>query len=369
MAHIVSNDYENILLNSSGLLDVRAPIEFDQGAFPQAANLPLLNNYERQQIGIHYRDNGQQQAIELGHNLVQGDTKNQRIQQWINFAKQHDDPYLYCLRGGLRSKITQQWLHEAGINMPRVQGGYKALRQFLVQQLKHVNHQFDFILLGGMTGCRKTQLIQQLKHGIDLEAAANHRGSSFGAHATAQSSQINFENLIAINFMRACKQGYNTIALEDESRFIGSVDIPKNIFHKMRCSPLVVVENNFEQRTQQLLKEYVIDMEQEFIAAQSDHEIAFENFSKYLLDSLSRIRKRLGSQRWQMLEKSMRDALIKHKEHRQLQQHLNWISPLLQNYYDPMYTSQLAKRSNSITFRGSYNACYEYLNQYQSSAL
>ncbi len=66
MHYAESQDYEKILLQSSGLIDVRAPIEFEQGAFPTAENLPLLNNEERHRVGIYYKQHDQQQAIEFG---------------------------------------------------------------------------------------------------------------------------------------------------------------------------------------------------------------------------------------------------------------------------------------------------------------
>lgn len=364
---IESNDYENILLNSSGLLDVRAPIEFNQGAFPSAKNFPLLNDEERHQVGICYKNKGQEQAIQFGHQLVQGQIKQQRVQQWIDYVKQQNNPYLYCFRGGLRSKITQQWLYDAGISVPRVKGGYKALRHYLIKQFDSSCTYFDFILLGGFTGCKKTQLIKHLKHGIDLEGAAHHRGSSFGAHATPQRSQINFENQLAVDFLYAKKNGFHTIALEDESRFIGSIDIPKSIFSKMRTSPLIVIENNLDARLQQLLKEYVVDMKDEFHAIYPQPDEAFLHFSQYLLKSLERISKRLGSQQWKLLEKNMHLALHAHKSQNDIQAHLQWLAPLLNDYYDPMYTSQLAKRSDSIIFRGDYNECYQFLNQYNSA--
>ena len=260
MQHPQSSEYEKILLSNHGLLDVRAPIEFNRGAFPSAVNLPLLNDDERHRVGICYKHNGQDQAIQLGHKIVGGDTKQQRIEDWITFTKQHNNTYLYCFRGGLRSKISQQWLYDAGIEIPRVTGGYKALRHFLVEQLERTDNQFDFTLLGGLTGCKKTQLIKQISNGIDLEGAANHRGSSFGAHAIAPSSQVSFENQLSIDLLHASRCGYSSITLEDESRFIGSVDIPKNIYAKMRLSPLVIVEASVEERLKQLLKEYVIDM-------------------------------------------------------------------------------------------------------------
>ena len=360
-----SDDYSHILLNSSGLLDVRAPIEFNQGAFPRAANLPILNDQERHQIGLRYKHHGQDQAIEFGHQLVQGSIKQQRIQQWVNYVAQQSDVYLYCFRGGLRSKITQQWLHEAGIEVPRVQGGYKALRHHLIRQLDNADQHFDFVLLGGMTGCKKTHLINQIAHGIDLEGAAHHRGSSFGAHAIEQSSQINFENQLALDFLREYKAERKVIALEDESRFIGSVNIPKNIFSKMRTSPLVVVESSTDIRLQQLLKEYIVDMEKEFNAIYSNPQDAFNHFSHYLLNSLERISKRLGLQRWNSLANSMKQALAKHRSTQDTHSHLAWLEPLLSEYYDPMYTSQLTKRAESIIFRGSYSECYEFLNHYK----
>ena len=358
-----TNEYKTILLSNHGLLDVRAPVEFNQGAFPHAINLPLLNDEERHRVGICYKQKGQEQAIKLGHELVSGSTKQQRIDKWINFSKQHHTTFLYCFRGGLRSKITQQWLHEADIEISRVHGGYKALRRFLVKQIENADNTFDFTLIGGLTGSRKTQLIKELNNGIDLEGAANHRGSSFGAHAIPPSSQINFENQISIDLLRASDAGHKTLAIEDESRFIGSVDIPKNIYTKMRNSPLVVIEMPLKQRLQQLLKEYVIDMEQEFLEVTNNHELAFIEFSKYLKDSLRRISKRLGMEHWQQLDKSLQYALNQHKSNADVSHHMQWLKPLLKEYYDPMYSSQLEKRKDSIVFRGSYDECHQYINQ------
>ena len=361
MQHAASHEYEYIFLNSAPLLDVRAPIEFKQGAFPTAENLPLLNDEERHRVGICYRQQGQQQAIATGHQLVSGTIKQQRIEQWIDFTKRHDKAFLYCFRGGLRSKISQQWLQEAGISIPRVEGGYKALRKYLLTKIEKAPSQFEFVLVGGLTGCRKTQLIQALHNGIDLEGAAYHRGSSFGAHALPQSSQINFENQLAIDLLKASKAEQTLLALEDEGRFIGSVDIPKNIFAKMRLSPLVVIERPLEDRLHQLLKEYIVDMEQEFVSIYTDIDKAFAKFTDYLQSSLLRIQKRLGMQHWSNLQRLMQHALTTHKSTNDPAAHFNWLKPLLIDYYDPMYTSQLNNRKDSIVFRGDYQSCQQFI--------
>jgi hypothetical protein len=42
-----------------------------------------LSDDEREKIGACYKNKGQAKAIELGHELVQGDVKNKRIEEWI----------------------------------------------------------------------------------------------------------------------------------------------------------------------------------------------------------------------------------------------------------------------------------------------
>ena len=132
------DNYQQLFLSDTPLLDVRAPVEFLQGAFPRAINFPLINDEERHAIGIRYKQLGQDKAIELGHELVTGDTKEARISLWADFTHQHPQGALYCFRGGMRSKITQQWIFEkTGVVYPRIKGGYKALRRYLIDELNH----------------------------------------------------------------------------------------------------------------------------------------------------------------------------------------------------------------------------------------
>ncbi|HPY41791.1 MAG TPA: tRNA 2-selenouridine(34) synthase MnmH, partial [Thiolinea sp.] len=112
----VIEDLASLVLAAKPLLDVRAPIEFREGAFPHTINLPLMNDAERAAIGKRYKDAGQDEAILLGLQLVSGEEKAARIQAWQNFASQNPEGALFCFRGGLRSRISQQWLYaETGI--------------------------------------------------------------------------------------------------------------------------------------------------------------------------------------------------------------------------------------------------------------
>ena len=189
------DDYRSLFLNETLLLDVRAPIEFDQGAFPFTENLPLINDQERADIGLRYKNLGQDEAIELGHKLVQGKVKNARINNWSIFFEQHPEGALYCFRGGMRSKISQQWIYEkTGKIFPRIKGGYKAMRRFLIDELESSSQRIEPVMLGGRTGIGKTLFLKNIKQQIDLEEIFHQRGSVFGKHVTPQPTQIDIEN-------------------------------------------------------------------------------------------------------------------------------------------------------------------------------
>ena len=93
-------DYRTLFLDDIPLLDTRSPLEYSQGAFPLAQNIPLMSDEERHLVGIRYKEAGQEAAIALGNELVTGDTRRQRLQAWLAFTRNHPDGYLYCFRGG-----------------------------------------------------------------------------------------------------------------------------------------------------------------------------------------------------------------------------------------------------------------------------
>lgn len=126
-------DYRAILASDTPLIDVRAPIEFAQGAMPAAINLPLMNDDERAAVGTCYKRQGPEAALALGHQLVSGETREARINAWREASLAHPEGFLCCARGGQRSHISQAWLKVAGVDYPLIRGGYKALRQTAIQ--------------------------------------------------------------------------------------------------------------------------------------------------------------------------------------------------------------------------------------------
>jgi tRNA 2-selenouridine synthase len=83
-----------IFLNNVPLIDVRAEVEFEQGAFPTAFNIPILNTDERHRVGISYKEKGPEEAEKLGHELVSGEERRIRISRWSEFIDDHEKPFL-----------------------------------------------------------------------------------------------------------------------------------------------------------------------------------------------------------------------------------------------------------------------------------
>ncbi|HPQ25393.1 MAG TPA: tRNA 2-selenouridine(34) synthase MnmH [Gammaproteobacteria bacterium] len=355
------DDLRTLFLNDVPLLDVRAPVEFAEGAFPTAHNLPLIDDAERHQIGITYKEDGQDKAIELGEHLVSGELRQQRIAQWRQFLTRYPDAVLYCFRGGMRSQISQRWLLDsAGLACPRVRGGYKAMRRFLIDQLAVNSAACRPVVIGGRTGVGKTRLLADCRSQIDLEALANHRGSAFGNHPQPQPSQIDFENALSIALLKQVAAGNRPFLVEDESRNIGRRHIPGGIFERLQHAPLVLLEASDEERIAITLQEYVHDALAEFSALYGTDD-GFAAWAGYLRDSMQRIRRRLGGDRHTQVNRMLDDAIARHAASGDVTGHADWIAFLLHEYYDGMYEYQLANKADRIVFRGDRRAVLDYL--------
>ena len=349
-----TDNYRALFLADTPLMDMRAPAEFSHGAFPGAVSLPLMTDEERAKVGLCYKQQGQAAAIELGHQLVAGQLREERMGQWAEFARQHPGGYLYCFRGGLRSQTVQQWLRDQGLDYPLVKGGYKAMRRFLLEELDRSVARGSFVLISGKTGTGKTRVISRLQRSIDLEGLANHRGSTFGQLPTPQPSQIDFENLLSIALMKLLERGDGRIFLEDEGRLVGRLYLPEALREAMNHAPMLVVEQSLSERVDVVLEDYVVDLGRRYAEL---HGVAGTRLhSEKLQEDLSRIRKRLGGARHQAVSTLMTEAFREHWQNDDLSLHREWIAALLEKYYDPMYEYQLEQRAGRQLFRGDRDA-------------
>ena len=342
------------------LIDVRAPVEFAQGALPGAVNLPLMNDDERHQVGIAYKEEGQTAAIALGETLVSGAVKAARVDAWRSYVEQHPEAVIYCFRGGLRSQIAQQWLAEAGVLRPRIAGGWKALRHHLTAHVESAAQQ-PMVIISGLTGCAKTVLINQLEESVDLEAMARHKGSAFGRSPEPPPAQIDFEHALAKRLLGLP----GPLVIEDESRQIGSVNVPLTFWQAMEKAPRIRVEMPLDWRLAQLIQDYIIDLEQAYTQLVGAEE-GWQRMQQQLGNALVRLKKRLGDARLKRLQRMQALAFAAH-EQGDRQAHEAWLAPLLTEYYDPLYRYHLQRQQEAGALEyhvGDWESCLAATRQW-----
>lgn len=262
------------------LIDVRSPSEFEHAHIINAKSLPLFTNEERALVGTTYKQKSREAAIKIGLPLFGTKLLSmiEQVESWVHDFH-HPTPVLvvHCWRGGMRSSAVAWLLDLYGFKVYQLIGGYKAYRNWVLEQF---NHPYSIKVLGGYTGSGKTEILLELKkrnHAvIDLEGLAHHKGSAFGAIGQAiQPTQEMFENTLA-HQLHSLQNSQKTIWVEDESQRIGSVIIPTEFFKQMRGSVCYFITIPFEERLQ-------------FIVS------AYGNFAlQDLLDASLRIQKRLG---------------------------------------------------------------------------
>ena len=338
-----------LIKNKIPFIDVRAPSEFILGAVPTSKNLPILSNNERTEVGKMYKENGNEAAIEKGYSLVNGKIKDKRISNWIKFVKRNPQAQMYCARGGQRSKIAQNWLKEIGVDIDIVEGGFKALRNTCIEVLDSASSDNkEWIIIAGKTGSGKTKMIKQISNSIDLEGLANHRGSAFGGFETLQPTPINFENNLAYQYLNISS---NKVYIEDESKTIGRLVIPKKFFNKMNSSTLVLIQEPIENRIKNIYNEYV----SKEIELTDDHKVLISLRSK-----LQKISKRLGGTNYKIVDNLIKDAFQKNDYNI----HYEWIKTLLESYYDKMYDYQINQKKDRCIESGTWDEINHFLLGY-----
>lgn len=298
------------------LLDVRSPGEYHQGHIAGAIAFPLFRDGERAQVGLCYKQQGRDAAVELGFDLA-----GPRCGELIRAAKALAPDRrlrLHCWRGGMRSGGMAWILEMAGFQVTLLAGGYKAYRRWVHQVLATPK---PLVVLGGMTGTAKTLILRELaalgEPILDLEALANHRGSSFGGLGLPpQPSTEQYENRIADQWVELGSD--RPIWIEAESRRVGTCRIPDALFLAMEAAPTLELGRSLEERLDLLVDLYGHADRQDLIAA------------------TQRIGKRLGGQRTQAAIAAIAEG------------DLRSACAIILDYYDRAYRYDLARRQKTI---------------------
>ncbi len=269
------------------IIDVRSPGEYKKGHIPGSYNIPLFNDNERSEVGKKYKQVSREAAVYAGLEFA-----GTKLVSMIKHAKKvagTKEILIHCWRGGMRSE-SMAWLFSvAGLKPYVLTGGYRAYRHHIRKKLSENQ---KIVILGGKTGSGKTEILYEMEkleqQVIDLEGLANHKGSAFGALGQEiQPSTEQFTN----NLFDVWKDldPNRPVWIEDESKNIGTVSIPEELYEKMNQAPVIVVEMIKKLRIKRLVKEYSLFNPQ------------------YLEQSIMKIQKRLGGLNTQNCIKAVRE--------------------------------------------------------------
>lgn len=361
---------EFLRLRDAGLplLDVRSPAEFQTAHVAGAQNLPLFSDEERARVGTAYAREGQEAASLLALRLVGG-----KLADMVEKARQLCPPrpltpeaatllrdrspltdasvrptgqkspqteaapasprhvLLHCWRGGLRSRSVGWLLESCGFTVHLLHGGYRAFRAHVRRELARPR---PVLVLGGMTGCGKTDILHALadrgEQVIDLEGLARHRGSAFGAVALheAQPGNEAFENSLFEQWRVLDPR--RPVWLEDESRRIGHVTLCEEFFRHIDASPLLVVDLPLPLRIRRLVAIY---------GSAAPGSPPEASIVEALCAALQKLRRRLGSEACTRCCELVREGRLDEAAGRVL------------HYYDKCYAHQQAQRSGRLLGR------------------
>lgn len=317
-------EYEKVK-NDTIFIDVRSPIEYKNGTIEGAVNIPILTEEERALVGTAYKQISVEEARRLGIKFVSPKMLS-IYDEIVKLKEDNKNLTVFCARGGYRSTFFANAFTSIGVKITKLQGGYKQYRKVVLKRLPEINEEITYIVVHGNTGVGKTEILHVMKEKgidiLDLEGAANHRGSLLGSIGLGEcNSQKSFESKIYYQLDNA---KFKYIFVEAESRRIGKVMVPPYIHEKMKKGIHIYIDADIDYRVSILKKDYILN-------------------DSWINESIQAIKKLSKYMSKEKVEKLIQE--VKNKN-------FDYIAKeLMLNYYDPMYQH----KSNQYEYALSLN--------------
>jgi tRNA 2-selenouridine synthase len=362
---ITQQDFLQILKKSNHdnknyiIIDVRSENEFANNAIPYSVNLPILDNIERHKVGLIYAQYSKEKALSLAYYYAKIKEKD-FIKNAVNLSKDKE-VIVYCWRGGVRSKYVCALLQKYNINVKRLQSGQKGFRK-IVQDFLY-NNTVPVVSLSGLTGCGKSEILEYIQKTfpgfpvIHLEQCAGHASSVFGEirfllKGETCKNQQQFETNI---FMEILPYISDTNPLpvflsENESKKIGGLNIPPAVQNGLEKQNYINLECVLHKRVLRLVKDYFVnDMADENLKNSAKEKVA---------EQLNFLSKKLS-----------REKIIQYKELIRNNKFSDFLTDILENYYDRIYKRPVKKPLLSLEVNQADKTVEEILKFWKENLL
>lgn len=300
------------------VIDARSEDEYALDHLPGAVNWPTLNNAERHEIGTLYKQVNPFDAKKRGAALAARNIAA-HIERELKDTPRSWKPLAYCWRGGKRSGSLSLILSEIGFRVTLLEGGYKAFRATMLEDIAPLAVRLDWRVVCGPTGSGKTRLLQALAaegaQVLDLEALANHRSSVLGAiPGVPQPSQKLFDSRVwdALRHFNPERPVY----VESESKKVGNVAVATPLMEALRLGRCLSLQLPDEERVALLMEDY-------------DHFVQHADAFCERLDALTELRGRQVVEAWKAQVRAGDVPSV--------------VRDLLLSHYDPVYRQSMTR--------------------------
>ncbi len=317
------------LATFDAIIDARTEDEHALDHVPGAVNWPTLDNAQRIEVGTLYKQVNPFEARKIG---AAQSARNiaAHIEREVIDKPRGWRPLVYCWRGGNRSGALATILGAIGFQVTLIEGGYKAWRAALVEDLERLAPTLQYRVICGPTGSGKTRLLHALAaegaQVLDLEGLACHRSSVLGhLPGQPQPSQKHFDSLLWARL-----KGFDparVVYVESESKKVGNLRVPDALMDAMRSSPCIDLQLPDNERVGLLLEDY------DFFVQDPDHFCS-------RLQALAELRGREVVNGWVERVRAGQTPEV--------------VLDLLLQHYDPMYAASI--RRNFVQY-GQASVC------------
>lgn len=298
-------------MNHIQWIDIRSPREFRTGTIPGAINIPLFLDETYETVGTIYKQKGPAEAKRAAMKFV-AERLPAIYEAFLETEALGKPMVMFCARGGMRSLTLKSLLNNLGHELERLEGGYKAYRQVIIDETQKACDTAQIVVLHGMTGIGKTEILKALEakgsHIVDIEGISRHRGSMLGRIGLPeQPNQREFEHFLLEKLLSAKDE---PVYLEAESKRLGRNTLPEPFFAAMKRGRHIDLTASIAFRKQVLIREYCVD----------------DSYILQMIEIMENFRKTMGNERVNDLQ-----TLLKKGD-------LETVAEILMlEYYDPKY--------------------------------
>ena len=223
--------FNQALLDTHLVVDVRTPLEFEEDHIPGALNIPLLDNEQRVEIGILHKQNGPHVARRRGLELT--------AQHFPEIVRPIDAAAADVASWFIAGAAVGAGRSPASLILPVIMPcNYRAATNpiaIIFSFFEKFKPSGPMVIMHGLTGVGKTDFILGLQGEnccvVDLEGLACHRGSAFGELGITQALSRSHSKVCCGTFC-VRRQGANR--LSSRVRVKGSAGLRfREIFTKL----------------------------------------------------------------------------------------------------------------------------------------